>query len=201
MNLSVPSAVLCVFASGVQSFAQRPLPPGAVAVVNEAQSGGQVALCVETGGEPVQQGARQVPATAVWAGEPSDLHEVEAGAGACDPAWSPDGQLLAVTSSEGLWVFPAGSATGTLTVESRSPQGAPTEFSYRVFSGPKWSPDGRLIALQVGNGGSSWVEVFGALSGRLFYTSPPEVYSFSWGSSARELNIGDGIHIHLPVRP
>ena len=50
----------------------------------------------------------------------------------------------------------------------------------------------------VTNGGTAWVEVFDANSGRLFYTSPPENYTFAW-TSARELKLGD-IEIHLPRR-
>ena len=78
--------------------------------------------------------------------------------------------------------------------------GEPTEFTYRAFAHPKWSPDGALVALVVTNGGTSWVEVFEASTGRLFYTSPPEAYSFSWGTTARDLKVGD-LDVHLPRYP
>ena len=53
-----------------------------------------------------------------------------------------------------------------------------------------------LLGLVVTNGGTSWVEVFEANSGRLFYTSPPENDTFSW-TAARELKLG-ALEIHLP---
>ena len=36
-----------------------------------------------------------------------------------------------------------------------------------------------------------------AANGRLFYTSPPESYAFTWGNTARDLKIGD-LDVHLP---
>ena len=133
----------------------------------------------------------------MWVGPAPNLRRVNAGAGACDPAWSPDGRTLAVTAAEGLWVFPADSADGELRVRARSPLGS-IEHAYRAFSQPRWSPDGILVALLVSNGGTSWVEVFEASTGRLFYTSPPGQYSFSW-NAARDLQVGD-THIQLSTR-
>jgi hypothetical protein len=206
MRVSTATGALWAFVSATfVAMAQAPsdsvqnkaLPPGAVALVNQDRFGSKVALCAETGEPEVRQGAKRIRGTAVWAGERTNLRRIRAGLGACDPAWSPDGRRLAVTAAEGLWVFPANSADGMLRVESRLPQGS-TEFNYRAFSGPRWSPDGTLVALVVTNGGTAWVEVFDANSGRLFYTSPPENYTFSW-SSARDLKL-EKVEIHLPRR-
>jgi hypothetical protein len=153
---------------------------------------------VHTDGRAVQQGARTIRPTAVWAGQPDTLHKLNAGVGACDPSWSPDGKRIAVTAADGLWVFAADSAVGTLAVESKVPVGEPTEYTYRAFGHAKWSPDGVLVAVLVTNGGTSWVEVFDVVSGRLFYTSPPDAYSFTWGASARELKIG-ALDVRLPA--
>src|SRR6187455_3820161 len=121
-----------VFVSSQFAFAQIPpvaLPAGALSLVNQDRAGSRVAFCADTGEPDIRKGAKTIRGTGVWAGEPSSLHRVQAGQGACDPAWSPDGRRLAVTAAEGLWVFPANSAEGALRVESRLPLGS-IEFNY-----------------------------------------------------------------------
>jgi WD40-like Beta Propeller Repeat len=181
-------------------LAQTALPPGAAVLVDQDRFGARLAICAETGGRPIKQGPRSITPTAVWAGEPPDLHKLNAGVGACDPAWSPDGKRIAVTAADGLWIFPAQSSEGVLRVESKVPIGEPVELTYRAFSHVRWSPDGALVALLVTNGSTTWVEVFDAPSGRLFYTSPPAAYSFSWGPTSRDLKAGN-LDVHLPPHP
>jgi hypothetical protein len=179
------------------TIAQAALPDGAISLINQDRHGSLVALCADTGAPAVQQGAKTIRGTAVWVGEGSNLRRLDAGPGACDPSWSPDGQRLAVTSADGLWIFPAKSPEGALRVQSRLPLGS-IEINYRAFSTPRWSPDGLLLGLVVSNRGTSWIEVFEARSGRLFYTSPPEHDTFSW-TAARALKLGS-LEINLSAR-
>jgi hypothetical protein len=192
--------LLCFSAPLLAAQAQTPppVPAGATRVVTFDRQGARVAICAETGEDAIQQGGRRVPATAVWAGPPERLRRLTAGLGACDPSWSPDGRNLALTAQDGLWLVPAGELAGQRRVESRPPEGGLTEFSYRVFSGPRWSPDGRLIGVIVSNGGTSWVDVYDMFDGRLFYTSPPETYAFTWGPAPYELRM-DRLTIQLPL--
>jgi hypothetical protein len=200
MRLGVIVLSILAIAAAVHAAAQDTLPFGARLLVNQDRFGSHLALCAQTGGRVVRHGARTVTPTAVWAGEGKTFHKLNAGLAACDPSWSPDGHRLAVTAVDGLWIFPAESPVGSLRVEAKLPIGEPAEFTYRAFAHPKWSPDGALVALVVTNGGTSWVEVFEASSGRLFYTSPPEAHSFAWGSTARDLKVGD-LDVHLPPHP
>jgi|SRR5687767_12463105 len=181
-------ALWVVVSSSSLLLAQTALPHGAVVLVNEDRHGSLVALCADTGHPSVQQDAKEIRATAVWAGAGANLRRLQTGLGACDPSWSPNGRHLAVTAADGLWVFPANSPEGVLRVESQVPLGS-IGFNYRAFSRPRWSPDGMLVGLVVTNRGTSWIEVFDVNSGRLLYTSPPEHDTFTW-TAARALKLG-----------
>ena len=96
---------LIVGVASAAALAQAGLPQGAVSLVNQDRFGSRVALCAETGQPNVRQGAKTIRATAVWVGEASRLQKVEAGQGACDPAWSPDGRRLVVSDGSAVKVW------------------------------------------------------------------------------------------------
>jgi dipeptidyl aminopeptidase/acylaminoacyl peptidase len=168
-----------------------PPPPGTTRVVSFDRGGGRLAVCAEEPGDPIVKGARRIPRTQVYVAEKNVISRTTIGPGACDPAWSPDGTRLAVTAPDGLWVLQGDLKTGERVVDSAAAPGATTEFADVLFAKPRWSPDGRRIGLLASNGGTSWVEVVDAQTGRRLYKSDAEVYSFTWSADSRSIVIGD----------
>ncbi len=69
------------------------------------------------------------------------------GAGA-QPAWSPNGQLIAFVR-DGIWLVPAtGGARTELITDSFDAETPPADV--RVYLQPRWSPDGTLLLVDVG---------------------------------------------------
>ncbi|MGD9403191.1 MAG: DPP IV N-terminal domain-containing protein [bacterium] len=77
-----------------------------------------------------------------------------------DPAWSPDGALIAFALYEGsspdIWVIPAAGGTATQLID----------IPARESAEPCWSPDGSHLAFRTGSaiwvtpfGGSTWTEI------------------------------------------
>ena len=69
------------------------------------------------------------------------------GAGA-QPAWSPDGQLIAFVR-DGIWVVPAnGGARTELLTDNFDENTPPDEVA--VYLNPRWSPDGTMLLIDIG---------------------------------------------------
>ena len=174
-----------------------PLPPGALRLVNFTWDNGRVAICAEEPGPPVEQGTRLFPRTRVWVRDATAMRQIATSAGTCDPAWSPDGQFLAIVAPDGLWKLSGDLQLTSHLVDSRHSEVPANEFDHRVFAAPQWAPDGSAVAVLVSNGATGWVEVFDARTGGTLYSSEPETYEFTWESDSVSLRFGSRV-IRLP---
>ena len=202
------ATTVCVAVALVSAFAQQPpssaetepdpaelpgappVPPGALRLVNFTWHKGRVAICAEEPGPSIERGARLILRTRVWVRDGTTTRQVATGAGTCDPAWSPDGDWVAVAAPDGLWVLSADLRTTMHLVDTRHSEAPANEFDHRTLARPQWAPDASAIGFVVSNGGTAWVEVVGARTGDRLYTSNPETYEFAWEADSRALRFG-----------
>ena len=173
------------------------VPPGALRVVGAAWYKGRAAICAEEPGPAVEWAGRAVSRTRVWVRDGTVTRQVALGPGACDPAWSPDGDRLALVTPGGLWVLSADLRRTTHLVDVRRPDGPSGGFEQRMLSRPQWAPDATALAFLAGNGGTTWVEVVDAQTGAHRYVSDPETYEFAWEADSRSLRFGTRV-VRLP---
>ncbi len=173
------------------------LPPGAVRVVNVARHGDRYAICAEEPTVAVEQGTRRIPRTRVWVHDGIKTRQVGTAVGTCDPAWSADGQRVAVVAPDGLWVLTPDLRVTIHLVDTRHTESPGDEAAHRTLAGPVWAPDGRHLAFKVSNDATSWVQVVDARTGHDVHTSGPETYDFSWGADSTSLQFGSRV-VRLP---
>lgn len=173
------------------------LPSGAIRLVSHDRHGARVAMCGEEPGPPLEQRGRLVPRTRVWVDDGIKTRLVGTAPGTCDPAWSPDGEHVAVVAPNGLWVLSADLSQTMHLVDTRHSEDPGDELAHRTLSSPQWAPDASRLAFLVGSGATSWVEAVDARTGRVIHTSDPETYEFAWGADSESLSFGSRV-VRLP---
>lgn len=173
------------------------VPPGALRVVDVAWHKGRAAICAEVPGSAVERAGRPILHTRVWVRDGTTTRQVALGPGACHPAWSPDGDRLAVVAPDGLWVLSSDLRRTTHLVDLRRLDGSPNGFEHRTLSGPRWAPDASALAFIVSNDRTTWVEVVDARTGVRRYQSDLETYAFAWEADSRSLRLGSRV-VRLP---
>ena len=138
-----------------------------------------------------------LPRTRVWVHDGVTIRQIATAPGTCDPAWSPNGELVAVAAPDGLWVLSSDLRYTTHLVDTRHTEAPANEFTHRTLSSPRWAPDASGLAFLVSSGATSWVEVVNARTGQQVYASDPETYEFAWEADSRSLRFGSRV-VRLP---
>jgi hypothetical protein len=175
-----------------------PVPPGALRIVNHAWHSGRVAVCAEEPGAVSTDGSQPWARTRVWIGDGPGFRKVTASAASCDPAWSPEGDRLAVVTPDGLWVLSADLRRATHLVDLRPRTAGAGVAAPRSLRQPQWAPDASALAAVASDGISAWVEVVDARTGAPLFTSVAGAHDFTWAPDSRALHLGSRV-VRLPA--
>lgn len=166
------------------------LPPGAVRLVSVTRRGDRLAVCVEEPGGPIEDHGRRIARTRVWIDDGAALRQAGTAQGSCDPAWSVDGERVAVVAPDGLWVFSADLRVSTHLVDTRPAAAPADDGARRLLARPAWSPDGAYLAFVVRTDRAAWVEAVQARTGIQAFVSDPGTDEFDWEPDSRSLRVG-----------
>ncbi|MEK6289456.1 MAG: HEAT repeat domain-containing protein [Acidobacteriota bacterium] len=110
-----------------------------------------------------------------------------------DPAWSPSGNELTFADEGSIKVMNlrTGAARGLRGL--RGGVSGTGEYNCSQYGKPKWSPNGKAIAAEGGNGGTAWIAAAEARSGKEFFNCgdcEDAAGDFAW-NDASELLFAD----------
>jgi hypothetical protein len=92
------------------------------------------------------------------------------------PAWSPDSRQIAYIRNTDLWIA---NLSGTRHKRLAEGEGTAQHCRSLQYEEPKWSADGRYLAV-VGASGTSWISVYCVGSGMAAYQSGVETHGHRW---------------------
>ena len=100
-----------------------------------------------------------------------------------EPAWSPSGKQIAFVKVDSISIIDI--KTGVVRNLAGLQTNKSEDYHERsAYGGPRWSPNGKAIAAEGGNGGTSWIRAVEARSGKTFFESESETNDCAWNDQS-----------------